>query len=304
MSKVDKALEKMPRIVCIGETVWDCFPEEKILGGAPFNVATTCQALGADAIMVSRVGQDSDGEEILARMKTAGMTRDHIQTDPDHPTGRVEITLSDAGGHEFNIIEDVAWDYIRWNDETQRAMTEAQAVCFGTLAQRHENSRHAIRRFLRETPRALRLYDVNLRRQYYDREVLTTSLELATVVKLNDDELQVLESFFPDAFERGIEGFLHDFDLELLAVTRGSDGCALYRRDEQVELPGVEVTTVDTVGAGDAFAAMLMLMCLAGEPLRVIAEEANVLGAYVATQRGATPNLANYKPTRRKRGGR
>ena len=299
MSKADEAMAKLPRVVCIGETVWDCFPDEKVLGGAPFNVAYTCQALGADATMVSRVGPDSDGEAILARMKAAGMARDHIQTDPDHPTGRVEITLSDSGEHDFNIIEDVAWDYIQWNDETQQAMTEARAVCFGTLAQRHENSRRAIRRFLREAPQALKLYDVNLRQQYYDRDVLTTSLELATVVKLNNDELQVLKSFFPDAFEKGIEGFLHNYDLELLAVTRGSDGCALYRRDEKVELPGVDVTVVDTVGAGDAFAAMLMLMCLAGEPLRVIGQEANLLGAYVAAQRGATPNLADYKSTRR-----
>lgn len=289
-----------PLVVCLGEVLWDCFPDRKVLGGATLNCACMAQALGARAVMISCVGDDADGREILSVMQTKGMNTDYVQIDPDHPTGRVDVKLSAEGEPTYTIVEDVAWDYIAWDDRLVETALGSDAVCFGTVAQRSPCSRATIRRILEAASKATKVYDVNLRQDFRTSEILTYGLSAAHIVKLNDDELDVLRTVFPDAWQDGVWGFMRQFGVDLLAVTRGAEGCMLYRDGAEEHVPGVEVRVADSVGSGDAFTAALILAYLRDAPLKEIGEEANLLGAYVATQRGATPSIEGYRQSVRK----
>lgn len=280
-----------PLVICVGEVLWDCFPDREVLGGAPLNVAYMAHSLGADALKVSRVGTDAHGDRILEVMRAKGMRVSGIQRDPVHPTGRVRVELSPRGEPTFTIVEDVAYDYIDWDAALADALARCQAICFGTLCQRNATSRETIQRMLRSAPQAVKVYDINLRQHFYSKELLAAGFSLAQIVKFNDHELVKIRELFPDEWKGGAQTFLKAFDIDLLAVTRGGEGCTLYRAGEQVDLPGLAVQVADTVGAGDAFTASMILSYLAGRGLKEIGTEANLLGAYVATQRGATPPL-------------
>ena len=286
---------RRPTVACLGEVLWDCFPDGKVLGGAPFNCAFMAQALGANAAMISRLGEDPDGREILSIMAARGMDAGYVQIDSAHDTGRVEVAVSEKGEPTFTILEDVAWDYIAGDVRTSEMVRSCDALCFGTLAQRNDTSREAILQFVREAGHAVRFYDVNLRASFFSKETIERSLSVAQVVKLNDDELETLKEMFPEAFQNGERSFMERFGVELLAVTRGGAGCHLFRGDENVAVPGVKVKVMDTVGSGDAFTASLILSCLAGASLREMAHEANLLGAFVASKRGATPSIDGYR---------
>ena len=284
-----------PVVFCVGEVLWDCFPDGKVLGGAPFNCAFMLHALGAAAMMVSRVGDDADGKEILAIMESAGLERRYVQVDEEHATGRVEVSVSAGGEPTFTILEDKAWDHIAYDSAAEKALSECDAVCFGTLAQRNAASRQTILKMLNQAQRAVKVFDINLRQSWFSKDIISRGLSLATVVKLNNEELDVLKGIFPDIWQGGVKGFMGAFGVDLLAVTRGGEGCILYKSDEEEGVPGIKVPVQDTVGSGDAFTASLILSYLSGAPLRKIGEEANLLGAYVATQRGATPSIKGYK---------
>jgi len=284
-----------PLIYCIGEVLWDCFPDCKALGGAVLNVAYMVQALGARAIMASRVGDDENGREIVERMKSSGLDARFIQVDDEHATGRVAVAVSESGEPTFTIVEDAAYDYMAWDDSAEDVIRSCDAVCFGTLAQRNRVSRETILKTLDVADHARKFYDINLRSEFFTRQIIAESLSRCHVAKLNSDELKRIQEMFPEAWNDGVTTFLDHFDLECLAVTCGGDGCLLYRRGEEAEAPGIEVPVEDTVGSGDAFTASLVLSYLKGESLQRIGEEANLLGAYVATQRGATPAVAGYR---------
>lgn len=269
----------MPRVFSLGEVLWDLLPSGPVLGGAPANFACHARALGAETTLVSRVGDDESGREILARLP-----HDAIQVDPKRPTGTVSVTL-EAGQPHYTIHENVAWDAI----EPDTHVREADAVCFGSLAQRSSISRVSIQQMVAATrPDALRVFDINLRQSFYSREVIETSLALANVLKLNDAELPVIEEMFA---LRGIETIAVRFDLRAVALTRGAAGSALWADGARVEHPGVPATVRDTIGAGDSFTAALTLGLLAGRPLDRILDHANRVAAYVCSQSGATPPL-------------
>lgn len=283
-----------PRVVCVGEVLWDCFLDRRILGGAPLNCAYMLQSLGATAVMISRIGDDDDGQAILEVMKFKGMDTSFVQIDRSHPTGRVLVALGASGEPTFTIVEDAAWDYLEWQEALAPVLAQCDAVCFGSLAQRNPCSRGAIASVLARAQRAVRVFDVNLRQHYYTPEILAEGLSLARIVKLNDEELAELRAIFPESFRGGVNRFMEEYDIELLAVTKGAEGCTLYRGDQEVTLPGKRVEVADTVGSGDAFAAALLLSYLQGAGLSEMGEAANRLGAYVATQQGATPSLRPY----------
>jgi len=282
-------------VACLGEVLWDCFPDGKVLGGAPFNCAFMTQGRGANAAMISRIGDDLEGREILSIMASRGMDSGYVQIDSAHDTGRVEVSVSEKGEPTFTILEDVAWDYIASDVRTAEMIRTCDALCFGTLAQRNEVSREAILQLVCEAGEAVKFYDVNLRGTFFSKEIIERSLSVSDVVKLNNDELEVMKTMFPEAFEDGEKSFLRHFDIALLAVTRGGEGCQLFRGDEMVDMPGVKVQVMDTVGSGDAFTASLILSYLAGASLREMGREANLLGAYVASKRGATPSIDGYR---------
>ena len=280
-------------VVGLGELLWDLFPAGKQLGGAPANFAYITSLLGDQGIPASRLGQDSLGEDAICRLGELGLSTEFIQKDVQHPTGTVNVEVDRTGQPRFEISESVAWDFLEWTPQWQKLAEQTDAVCFGSLAQRSEQSCKTIRRFLLGLRKnAVRIFDVNLRQNFYTVEVLAQSMKLATIVKLNHEELPRIMRFFdPQSLgeEDSARRLLSSHDMKLVCVTRGSAGSLLVSADERSEHPGFKVKVADTVGAGDAFTAALVHGYLRGTPLAQINETANRVGAWVASQPGATP---------------
>ena len=277
-------------ILCIGEVLWDAMPAGLFLGGAPFNVACHLHMLGEDVAFVSRVGDDVLGREVLRRMQMRGMEVELVQVDPAWATGFVEVTLGEAGVPDYVIREPAAWDAIALTDALHERASQARAIIFGSLAQRRETSRRTIRAL--EATEATRIFDVNLRPPFVDRDIVNASLRLADVIKLNDDELFQIVRWWglPVATHRaGAEALAARFGLETVCITRGAAGAALWKNGAWWEHAGYTVTVKDTVGAGDAFLAGLLHKLLAGEDEEAVLAFACRLGAFVATRSGATP---------------
>jgi fructokinase len=280
----------MPRILALGEVLWDLLPTGPILGGAPANFACHARALGAQTTLLSRVGEDDLGREILRQLDAKGLPITAVQIDPQRPTGTVSVELSADGQPCYIIHEDVAWDAIEATDSALATAREADAVCFGSLAQRAAISRESIHRLATATkPEALRVFDINLRQSFYSPELIESSLGLANVLKLNDAELPVLAEMF--AIAANVEALAVRFDLRAVALTRGGTGSVLWADGVRSEHPGVATTVRDTIGAGDSFTAALALGLLVGHPLDRINDHANRVAAYVCSQSGATPPL-------------
>jgi fructokinase len=278
-------------ILGLGEILWDLLPQGKLLGGAPFNFTFHCHQLGHPAIMVSRVGADTLGDEILDQVRSRGLDDTFVQRDAVHPTGTVHVTIDAQGQPTFTIVPEVAYDYLEWNEMLAQLCARARAVCFGSLMQRHATARATVQRALEAARGAIVVYDVNLRQHFYSRAVLETSLRASRWVKLNDGELAVLAELLdiPGAAEAGLRTLRQRYGLELACLTRGADGCLVQTTHEEVDLPGIAVKVVDTIGAGDAFTAGLLVGVLEGKPLREAATFANRLAARVAAAAGGTP---------------
>src|SRR6267154_2681277 len=279
-------------IVGLGELLWDLLPAGKQLGGAPANFAYITNLLGDKGVTASRVGNDSLGDEALQRLTQLGVSAQFVQRDALHPTGSVKVEI-DRGQPRFEILQPVAWDFLDWSEPWQQLATEADAVCFGSLAQRSAQSQSTIRSFLTATrPQAVRVFDVNLRQNFYSRQVLADSMKLATIVKLNHEELPKIMHLF-ELENRGekesAQRLLSLHDLNLVCITRGDGGSLLISAKECSEHPGIKVKVADTVGAGDAFTAAMVHGYLRGSSLAEINETANRVGAWVASQSGATP---------------
>jgi fructokinase len=280
-------------VVGLGELLWDLLPAGRQLGGAPANFAYITSLLGDEGIPASRLGQDALGEEAILRLRELALPTAFIQEDADHPTGTVQVEVDAAGQPRFEISESVAWDFLEWTPQWQTLAQQAHAVCFGSLAQRSEHSGATIRRFvLASRPDAVRVFDVNLRQNFYTAQVLAESMRLASLVKLNHEELPRIMRLFElehHSEEDSARRLLSLHDLKLVCVTRGNDGSLLISTGECSEHPGFKVRVADTVGAGDAFTAALVHGYLRGTSLAQINETANRVGAWVASQSGATP---------------
>lgn len=281
------------RVVGLGEVLWDLLPERTCLGGAPANFAYITTLMGDQGIVASRVGEDSRGIEALRRMEELGLNIDHIETDREHPTGTVKVNLDGNGQARFEIAHPVAWDFLAWTLDWQHLAETADAVCFGSLAQRSETSRSTIRQFLAATkPDALKVFDVNLRQSFYSQEIISESMRLADIVKLNDDELPKIMSLGKLAHRDDLSSaqkLLRQYDLKIICITRGGRGSLLVRGNDISEHPGFKVHVADTVGSGDAFAAGLVHEYLHGASLDLMNEVANLVGAWVASEVGAMP---------------
>lgn len=280
-------------IVGIGELLWDLFPSGKQLGGAPSNFSYITNLLGDTGIPASRIGNDALGDEAVERLSQLGVTTNYLQRDGTHPSGTVNVAIDSAGQPRFEILHPIAWDFFEWTPVWQRLAEQADAVCFGSLAQRASESRSTIGHFLRATrTEAVRVFDVNLRQNFYSKDVIEESLGRATIVKLNHDELPVVTRLlgWEHRGEReSAERLLSSAGIKLVCVTRGANGSLLITRDQCSEHTGFKVKVVDTVGAGDAFTAALLHGYLRAEPLDRINEAANRVGAWVASRPGGMP---------------
>jgi fructokinase len=283
-----------PLVVGIGELLWDLLPDGKQMGGAPANFAYHAQALGAASVIVSAVGDDRPGREILAELRLRGLDPSGIATVSSATTGTVTVTLDAGGIPHYTIHEGVAWDVIPWTDGLGDLAACADAVCFGTLAQRSPVSRATIGSFLDATrPDCLRVLDLNLRQSYFSRDIVVGLLGRATVLKLNDEELGTVAELLslPGPETRVLAGLLEAFPLGLIALTKGRAGSRLYGRDVDLSTPGHSVKTADTVGAGDAFTAALVTGMLRHKSWDEIGERANRIAGYVCSRKGAWPEL-------------
>ena len=286
-------MRSAPVVVGIGEILWDVFPEGKKLGGAPLNFSYHCGQLGASAHPVSAVGTDADGSEIRQILASKNLPDAHVQTDTAYPTGRVNVTLQN-GKPTYEILAEVAWDYIRFDQSLRNLAACADAVCFGSLAQRGPVSRATIPAFLEAMrPEALRIFDVNLRQNFYSKEILETSLRHANIFKLSDEELPMLAGFFDltGQVSTQLQRLREMFDLHLVAYTRGGEGSLLVTANETSDHPGFPTEVIDTVGAGDSFTATLCMGLLQNLPHAEINRRACQVAAFVCSQAGATPSL-------------
>lgn len=292
-----------PRLILgVGELLWDLLPEGPRLGGAPANFTVMAGRLGNHAAILSRIGRDERGRDAVAVLDPLPVDTKTLQIDPVHETGRATVTLKD-GHAEFTIHEPAAWDFLELSDEWVQLAERADAICFGSLAQRGVESRQTIQTLVAQAPaKCVRVFDVNLRAPFYSSEVLQESLELATVMKTNDAEVPLVlrllglpeqDGGTAHALRAGAERLLAEFPtLEMVAVTRGAHGSLLVRRGEWHDHPGVKTKVADTIGAGDAFTAAMTHYLVGGAPLPVLNEAGNRWGAWVASQKGAMPELS------------
>ena len=291
-----------PRLVLgLGELLWDVLPEGPRLGGAPANFAVMAGRLGNHAALLSRIGRDDPGRTAVDRLDPLPVDASLLQVDPVHETGRVTVYFED-GQPRFTIHQPAAWDFLELTDEWVQLAEQADALCFGSLAQRCRESRQTIQTLVAQSSSAcIRVFDVNLRPPFYSSEVIQESLELATVVKMNDSEAPLVlgllglaaeEGTAEDELRLGAERLLGEFpSLGMVAVTRGVNGSMLVTRDEWHAHPGIRVKVADTIGSGDAFTAALTHYMLRGADLATLNDAGNRWGAWVASQVGAMPAL-------------
>ena len=285
--------EKM--VVGIGEALWDLLPEGKKIGGAPANFAYHVSQLGLSSCVVSAVGEDALGSEILDNFRDKGLCT-HIATVP-YPTGTVQVEIDQVGVPQYVIREGVAWDNIPFTADLMALAQRTTAVCFGSLAQRSCVSRATINRFIDEMPKekdTLIVFDVNLRQGFFTKEILDQSMKKCNVLKINDEELIVVSRLFgyPDTDLRSTcRDLLNRYHLRMLILTCGVNGSHIFTPGDISYQATPEVEVADTVGAGDSFTAAFVASIIRGKSVAEAHERAVEVSAYVCTQAGAMPPL-------------
>ena len=281
-------------IVGLGEALWDVLPEGKKLGGAPANFAYHAGQFGLDTIAISALGEDALAEETIEALKEHGLN--YLMPRVPYPTGTVQVTLAEGGIPTYDIKEGVAWDNIPYTDEMAEIAKNSRAVCFGSLAQRNKVSRENIRKFLADTPAdCLKICDINLRQQFYSKEILEDSFRLCNILKINDEELVVVNRMFGyDGLDmrQTCEKMVQDYGLKMLVLTCGTNGSYVFTDDGLTsfqDTPKVEVA--DTVGAGDSFTGSFCACILNGKSVQEAHKTAVAVSAFVCTQNGAMPTL-------------
>ena len=287
-----------PQIVGIGELLWDLLPSGARMGGTTANFSVFCARLGNRAILASSVGDDQYGRTAASMLVQPNLDLQHLQLDPAHPTGTVEVAFSAGNQPSYIFPPGVAWDFIRLTPGLLEVARAVDAVCYGTLAQRHEVSRATIQAFIDATAsHCVRVCDINIRMPWCTREVLQWSMDHATIIKVSDEELPLAFSSLglqpAHTPEDAARSLLQSFPrCRLVATTLGAEGSLVTTREASFHHPGFPIKLVDTVGAGDAFTAGLVHAYLRGASLAKMAEVGNLCGSFVASQSGAMPALS------------
>jgi fructokinase len=278
-------------IACWGEVLWDLYPDERRLGGAPANVAYHLAAIGRQTALISRVGDDELGADAVAALAEAGVDTAAIQIDAERETGVVGVSIDD-GEASYTLHPGRAWERIALDESARLMLEDAAAICYGTLCLRAEEGRAQFRAAMESLPSScMRICDPNFRPGHVDPAVVEAALTWADVVKINDDEARGIAQLF--GASDPIRWLMNDLGITLLAVTRGRRGSALYRGDEHHDHPGVprDDSGGDSVGCGDAYTAVLAALAVEQRPLAEINEAANRYASFVAAHRGATPTI-------------
>lgn len=286
---------KRVQAISIGEVLWDIVGSSELLGGAPFNFAVHLRNLGHEVAFVSGVGDDERGNRVLSRMREAGLTTDYIAQLPAYPTGTASVTLDGQGQPQFVINHPAAYHFSVLSEAKAQLLCSQrpQLIYFGTLGQMSPGVRQITRKVLDGCHAGRRFYDVNLRTDSYSPDLVHDLMSLATVIKVNDDEVGMIASMFSGksgSIEQFCRDYARQFGWEAVCVTRGAHGCLLLMADTFVASSGYPVRVADTIGSGDAFAAALAHGLVAGWNPDKIADFANRVGALVASRAGATPS--------------
>jgi fructokinase len=281
-------------IVGIGELLWDVLPEAEVIGGAPVNFAYHVTALGAKGIPVSTIGKDARGSKALEELQKRGVDTSAISTTEDFATGYVTAELDNEGKASYNFPDDVAWDHLQINEYAENLRNFLDAVCFGSLAQRSEHSRRVIYGFLdtlgKET---VKIFDINLRQEFYSEKVIVNSLKRTDILKLNEEELPILAALIGlnGPSDNWLQALVEKYHLQMAILSRGGSGSLLLTPTSSSDHPGIVTHIKDTIGAGDSFTAAVTIGFLQGLPLNEINENANRIAAYVCSQRGGMPPM-------------
>lgn len=283
------------KVIGMGEALWDVLPEGKKIGGAPANFAYHVKQFGIDSVAVSAIGDDSLGKELLENFdeKNLNYNMDIVP----YPTGTVIVELDSEGVPQYEIKENVAWDNIPYTDTLEQLARDTKAFCFGSLAQRNVVSRDTINRFLEAIPEEndpLIVFDINLRQDFYTKEVIKDSIKKCNILKINDEELVIVSRMFgyPGIdLENKCWLLLGKYNLKILILTCGINGSYVFTPGEMSFLPTPKVEVADTVGAGDSFTAAFIANLLKGKSVKESHRIAVETSAYVCTQNGAMPTL-------------
>lgn len=292
-------LEKMIKLfkvkaVTYGEVLWDVFPTHKKIGGAPLNVALRMKSFGAESTIISKVGSDADGKEIISFLSENGIDTGILQVSEEYKTGVVNVMINEKGNASYDILYPSAWDKIALNDDINTKVSEADVFIFGSLICRDEESRSTLNALLEDAK--FKVFDANLRAPYYTTDVLVELMMKADFIKLNDEELyeisRKLDSPY-NSFEQNIKFIADKTNTKQVCVTKGAFGAVLYYNEKFYYNSGYFIKVVDTVGAGDSFLASLIVRLLRGKSPQKSLNYACAIGALVAGEEGANPKISD-----------
>ena len=279
-------------IICFGEILWDLFPSGKMLGGAPFNVASSIKGLGGDVEFISRVGDDELGKDIRSEVLRQGISTELLQSDPLHETGKVIVTLDDTGSAQYKIAEDAAWDFIEATARSIEKVQQAKAFVFGSLVAR-ASSKASLLSLLKAS--TFSVFDLNLRPPFYDLNTLRVLMKASQMLKFNDDEIYEIATQMGSPFhslDQHITFISQETNTDIICVTKGSHGAVLLHNKSWYYNSGYKIKVVDTVGAGDSFLATLVLGLVKGDHIQTTLDLACGMGALVAGSKGANPLIS------------
>ena len=290
---------KTYEVAGLGEVLWDVFFDDEKLGGAPANFAAHAQQLGAKSYILSAVGKDLLGQKAIDQLILLGIDTSGVQFNRYSPTGRVIVSLDPMGNPAYKIDANSAWDHIQFNTAQAKIAKRLDAICFGTLAQRHPNSKNAILKILRATSTScLRVFDVNFRQDYYHPKIIEQNLNIASAVKMNEEEfLEIGKMFsFSKNHKKGLRFLINEFDLKFGIITLGGKGAVMANIDDFCSYcPEKKIQVKSTVGAGDAFTAAAVMGWLNQNPLDQIIQKATDLATFVCSHLEAVPAKQKIK---------
>jgi fructokinase len=281
-------------IAGIGELLWDVLPDGEVIGGAPVNFAYHVTALGAKGVPISTIGRDPRGEKALAELQQRGVDISAISISEDFPTGYVTATIDEEGKAGYSFPDEVAWDHLLVNAHAEKLRDTLDAICFGSLAQRTEHSRRVIHGFLDTLrPETVKIFDINLRQDFYSGKVIDASLKRTDILKMNEEELPILAGLLElkGPCEKWLSALVKRYHLRMAILSRGDKGSLLLTPESSSDHLGIVTHIEDTIGAGDSFTAAVTIGYLRGLPLNEINEQANRIAAYVCSQRGGMPHM-------------
>jgi fructokinase len=279
----------MINILSIGELLWDIFPDKKILGGAPANFVFHARQFGSDATLFTALGNDQQGLELEETAAKAGIIMQSSRV--SHPTGTAEIILNNEQVPTYKLNDNCAWDHIPLTNDLKKFAEKADLIVFGTIAQRNFESRNTIKEALKLSKSSSKiLFDINLRLNFYTKEIIEESLNAANYLKLNDEEESVLQIIF----NKNIGQIISDFNLELAILTLGPKGSRIITSNTVSECPSTKCEIIDTVGAGDSFTAFFIINYLNGMSIPESQKKASNVAAYVCAHNGATVQIPEY----------